>query len=148
MRRSVWIAGIVALLAACDRPARVPPEQTAAAALKGVPFYPGSSPITVAASADAGQVVLATAAAVQDVATWYRRKLAASGWELRSDAVTSDGSIAIYADSGTRPLWITLKANAGGAGTTYILVGAIPGLDSTAAQRSGSSMSSKRIQRR
>ena len=85
---------------------------------------------------------------MQTVATWYRELLRLNGWELRADAVLNDGSISIYADSGKRPLWITLRANVGAPGTTYTLIGAVPGRDTSTAQRSGSSMSSKRIQRR
>ena len=71
-----------------------------------------------------------------------------NGWQVRTDQLMADGSIALYADSGRRPLWITLRATVGAPGTTYTLVGAILGADTTKAQRSGSSMSSNRIQRR
>jgi hypothetical protein len=75
-----------------------------------------------------------------------------NGWDLQNDAVMNDGSVAILAQQGARPLWITLKANSGGPGTIYTLMGAelpkdsVP--DSVALQRSGSSTSSNRIQRR
>jgi hypothetical protein len=82
------------------------------------------------------------------VATWYRQTLRMNGWELQSDAVMNDGTVAIFAQQGKRPLWITLKTTPGGAGTTYTLIGSVLPSDSAAAQRSGSSMSSNRIQRR
>jgi hypothetical protein len=145
----VALLPLLAALASCDRrgeDART--QQVVTAALKGLFAYPRSSLVSVSAGQDAGQLVLTTPASPESVATWYRTTLRLNGWELRADAVLGDGSISIYADSGPRPLWITLKGNPGGVGTTYTLVGAIPGLDTAAAQRSGSSMSSKRIQRR
>ncbi len=139
----------IALLSACERPgddtqARV----LAAKVLKGVLSYPASSIVSVSAGKDAAQLVLTTRASVQEVASWYRQALRLNGWELKSDAAAGDGSISLYADRANQPLWITLKPNAGGAGTTYTLIGAELPVDSAGAQRSGSSMSSKRIQRR
>ena len=113
--------------------------------------------VRVSAGQDAAQATLATAAPVADVATWYRQMLRLNGWDLRTDGVMRDGSVSIYAEKGQRPLWITLQATAGGSGTTYTLIGAQLPRDSAAAppppaagpaQRSGSSMSSNRIQRR
>ena len=147
--RSYALVAALTVVAACDRRGGGMAErELAAQALKGLLAYPRSSLVSVSAGQDAAQAVFTTAAPVQAVATWYRQALRLNGWELQADGVMRDGSISIYADSATRPLWITIKPNVGGAGTTYSLVGAIPGLDSTAAQRSGSSMSSKRIQRR
>ena len=148
MVRSLCVVAAAALLGACDRPPDMAQREKAAAALQGVLAYPGSTPLTVSAGEDAGQVSFATPAAVRDVAAWYRLTLRLNAWELRSDAVTGDGTISIYAVKGQQPLWILLKPNVGGPGTTYTLIGAVPGADSSAAQRSGSSMSSKRIQRR
>jgi hypothetical protein len=148
LARGARAVALVAV-ASCRRPGPdATTQQVADQALKGVLAYPRSSFVSMSAGTDAAQLVLTTSAAPQTVADWYRSKLPRSGWELRADAVMRDGSISIYADSGRRPLWITLRANAGEPGTTYTLVGAIPGLDSAAAQRSGSSMSSNRIQRR
>jgi len=139
--------------AACERPAeRTNEREFAAKVLTGLLAYPQSSVVGVSAGQDAAQVTLATPAALQDVATWYRQMLRLNGWDLVNDGVTGDGSVSIFAQKGKRPLWITLKANAGGPGTTYTLIGADLSQDSAAAaptgQRSGSSMSSNRIQRR
>ena len=143
------LLAIVTLVGACERRGTSETQrQQAAAIFKGVLSYPQSTLMSVATGQDAAQVVFASAAPAPKVATWYREMLRLNGWELRSDAVLPDGSISIYADSAARPLWITLKAGEGGLGTTYTLIGAVPGLDSSGAQRSGSSMSSKRIQRR
>jgi len=140
---------LTGLCAACDRSAGERQEREfAATLLHGLLAYPQSSVVSVARGSDVAQATLSTAAPVQTVATWYRQMLRMNGWELQNDAVMNDGSVAIFAQQGKRPLWITLKANAGGSGTTYTVISAEVPKDSAAAQRSGSSMSSNRIQRR
>ena len=144
-----WSVAVLAAVAACERPGeRRAERELAATALRGLVTYPQSSVVSVSANGDAAEVVLTTSAPVERVATWYRQMLRLNGWELRADGVLGDGGISIYADSGARPLWITLKPNVSTPGTTYTLLGAVPRPDSTGPQRSGSSMSSNRIQRR
>jgi hypothetical protein len=153
----IVVAGCCAV--ACERPAeRTKEREFAAKVLSGLLAYPRSSVVDVSAGSDAAQVTLATPAPVQEVATWYRQMLRLNGWDLVNDGVMGDGSVSIYAEKGKRPVWVTLRATAGGAGTTYTLIGAQLPQDSAAAptpapapppaQRSGSSMSSNRIQRR
>jgi hypothetical protein len=149
MSRLSAVLLVAGLCAACDRaPDERQEREFAATVLHGLLAYPQSSVVSVARGADAAQATLSTAAPVQTVATWYRQMLRLNGWELQNDGVTNDGSVAIFAQQGKRPLWITLKANPGGSGTTYTLISAELPKDSAAAQRSGSSMSSNRIQRR
>jgi hypothetical protein len=134
---------------ACDRPAEQKKEREfAAKVLEGLLAYPQSSLVTVTAGSDAAQVTLSAPAPVAQVATWYRQVLRLNGWDLQNDAVANDGSLTIYAEKGQRPLWIMLTADQGGRATRYTIVGAQLPQDSTQAQRSGSSMSSNRIQRR
>jgi hypothetical protein len=137
------------LLASCERAGEGASDRALAAeALKAVLVYPGSAAVSAAAGQDAAQATFTTPHAVQVVAAWYRETLKLNGWRVKGDQLMPDGSLAIYAERGGRPLWITLQRNGGGPGTTYTLVGAIPTPDSSKAQRSGSSMSSNRIQRR
>jgi hypothetical protein len=110
--------------------------------------YPGSSLVSYSAGEDAAQIELTTPAPVQAVATWYRQTLPLNGWEVQSDATDQSGVVTIYAEKHKRPLWLTLRASVGGPGTTYTLMGAVIEADSAKAQRSGSSISSNRIQRR
>lgn len=149
MSRLAAVLLAAGLLTACDRPQEQRQDRAfAAAVLQGVLKYPQSSLVDVTRGADAAQVTLSAPASVQAIATWYRQMLRLNGWDLQNDAVTNDGSVAIFAQRGARPLWITLKATPGGSGTTYTLIGAELPKDSAVAQRSGSSMSSNRIQRR
>ena len=153
MSRLSAVLLVAVLCPACERPPQQrPARDVAAGVLQGVLTYPQSSVVNVTNGADAAQATLTAPAPVQAVATWYRQMLRLNGWDLVNDAVMNDGSVAIFAQQGTRPLWVTLKGSAGGAGTTYTLIGAeLPKdsvKDSVALQRSGSSMSSNRIQRR
>jgi len=156
-RVAVLLCVVGLCAAACERPAERTNERAfAAKVLTGLLAYPRSSVVGVSAGQDAAQVTLSTPAAPQDVATWYRQMLRLNGWDLVNDGVTGDGGVSIFAQKGARPLWITLKGNAAGPGTTYTLIGAQLSRDSApppapappAGQRSGSSMSSNRIQRR
>lgn len=144
-------------LAACHRPAEVS-RQTVARSLKGVLVYPRSVVVGMSSGDSAGQLTLASRANPDNVAQWFRTSLTLNHWALQSDARQPDGSIIMYAERRSQPLWITIRQATGTAGTSYTVTGAIEGsADSTAAttakaldstQRSGSSMSSKRIQRR
>jgi len=132
MSRSVLLLLVLALVAgACDRDrdAQKTREFTGRM-LKGVLAYPQSTLVSISAGEDAAEMVLSTSTPVPGVAAWYRQALALNGWELRSDIVQRDGSVAIYAQKGTQPLWVTLRANVGGPGTTYTLVGAVSEPDS------------------
>jgi hypothetical protein len=132
MRRSIPFFLALALLAAgCDRDRGAGQDRAfASRVLKGALAYPGSSVVSISAGSDAAQVDLSTAAAVQDVAAWYRQALPLNGWAIHSDAADQSGSVTIYADKGKRPLWITLRPNVGGSGSTYTLIGAIAAGDS------------------
>lgn len=138
-------------LAGCQRRGQVSPE-TVSRSLKGVLLFPHSTLVTMSSGDSAGQLTVTAPATPDSVAAWYRSYFAMNDWKLQSDAVQQDGTILMYAVHGSRPLWISLQRSAGGASTTYTVTGAFAGsADSTAAdstQRSGSSMSSKRIQRR
>jgi hypothetical protein len=140
---------LLGLCIACDRPVPQPPNREfAAKVLTGVLAYPRSSVVNVSVGPDAAEATFSAPAPVREVATWYRQVLRLNGWDLQSDAVSGDSTVSILAQKGTRPLWIRLRASAGGAATTYTLIGAELPQDTTQAQRSGSSMSSNRIQRR
>jgi len=140
---------LVLLSVGCERPAeQTKDRELAVRVLSGLLAYPHSSLVTVSSGQDAAQVTLTAPADVGRVAAWYRQMLTLNGWELQNDAPGSQGGVTIYAEKGQRPLWIMLNHEGPGA-TRYTLVGAELPQDSTrAAQRSGSSMSSNRIQRR
>jgi len=139
---------------ACHRPADVS-RHTIAQSLHGVLVYPRSSLVSMASGDSAGQLMLSSPDLPDVVASWFRVNLAQNHWTLESDSHQPDGSIQMYAERGRQPLWITIQEATGGPGTSYSVTGAIVGsVDTTkqgspadSAQRSGSSMSSKRIQR-
>jgi hypothetical protein len=119
------------LAAGCDRERDTEQARALAArALRGVLAYPQSTLVSVSAGSDAAELAFSSPAAVADVAQWYRRALTLNGWEMKSDQTGRDGTVAMYAVQGTRPLWLTLRPNGGGPGSTYTLVGAIVAGDS------------------
>ena len=129
MRRSTPLLIALLLLAAgCDRERDSEQARALAArALRGVLAYPQSSLVSLSAGNEAAELAFSSPAAVADVAQWYRRALAANGWELKSDQNGPDGTVSMYAEQGKRPLWLTLRPNVGGPGSTYTMVGAIVG---------------------
>jgi len=127
MRRSIPLFLALTLVAAgCDRERDTEQARALAArALRGVLAYPQSTLVSLSAGSDAAELAFSSPAAVADVAQWYRRALAANGWELKTDQVGRDGSVSMYAVQGTRPLWLTMRPNVGGPGSTYTMIGAI-----------------------
>jgi hypothetical protein len=93
--------------------------------------YPQSSLVSISAGNEAAELAFASPDSVANVAEWYRQVLVLNGWEVRSDVTQKDGSVRIYAQKGTQPLWVSMRASVGGPGATYTLVGAIPQVDST-----------------
>ena len=132
MRRSLPLLLIFfALVAAChndreDRRAR----DVVVRALPDALAYPQSTLVNLSAGSDAAELTFTSAAAAADVAQWYRRALTANHWEVKSDRMGRDGAIAMYAEQGQRPLWVTVRPNVGGPGSTYTMIGAIVAGDS------------------
>ncbi|HSD30769.1 MAG TPA: hypothetical protein VLB49_02580 [Gemmatimonadales bacterium] len=138
MRRHLLLSFIfLVLTAACERRQEADPRAMVQKAMRGVLVYPLSSEVSIAAGADAAQVTLASSDSIGKVARWFRQALQANGWTLVSDVTNADGSIAMSATQGNRPLWITLHSNVGAPGTTYTVIGAVVPQDSTAARDSG-----------
>ena len=133
MHRSLVVLGCLTLFVACDRPKEPDARQVASRALQGVLSYPGSTIVKVNAGTDAAEVTFTTPDAVEHVATWLRHALTLNGWQLRNEGKGAGGAVSIYAEKPDgRPLWVTLRPNVGGPGTTYTLIGAIIEPDSTA----------------
>jgi len=134
MRRSTLfiVLPLFALLAAgCDRERKTEGARALAArALRGALAYPQSTLVNLSAGTDAAELTFASPAAAADVAQWYRQALALNGWEVKSDQTGRDGAIAMYAEQGQRPLWLTVRANVGGPGSTYTMIGAVVAGDS------------------
>lgn len=134
MPRLVAAVALLALLASCDRPKEPDARQLASRALRGTLSYPNSTIVSVSAGTDAAEVTLTTADPIERVAGWFREALPLNAWVLRNERKGADGAVSIYAEKEGRPLWLTLKPNVGGPGTTYTLIGAIIEPDSTVAQ--------------
>jgi hypothetical protein len=115
----------IAVAAACERRRAPDPRPMVREALRGVLVYPQSLQIDMAAGEEAAQITLTTTDSIGRVASWFRRALILNQWTLQSDMTGNDGSVSIAAQRGKRPLWITLRPNVGGPGTTYTIIGAV-----------------------
>jgi hypothetical protein len=127
MSRACCFVVVLALLAACERPGN--PEQSrqrAGQALSGALTYPRSSMVSVSAGDEAAQLVMSSPDSVKDVAAWFLRTLPLNHWDVKRTVRDRSGTVTIYAERDKRPLWLTLRPNVGGPGTTYTMIGVIP----------------------
>jgi hypothetical protein len=127
MIRAALVLCIVAALLGCDRPGS--PEQTrrlAGQALQGTLAYPRSTMVSVSAGEEAAQLVMSSPDSVTVVARWFVRALGMNNWEVKRTLSDPNGTVTIYAEQNKRPLWLTLRPNVGGPGTTYTMIGVIP----------------------
>jgi hypothetical protein len=127
MTRAAVLVLICATLLACDRPGS--PEQTrrlAGQALQGTLAYPRSTMVSVSAGEEAAQLVMSSPDSVQVVARWFVRTLGLNNWDVKRNIADANGTVTIYAEQQKRPLWLTLRPNVGGPGTTYTMIGVIP----------------------
>jgi hypothetical protein len=118
---------IVAALLGCER--RGGPEQTrrlAGQALQGTLAYPKSTMVSASAGEEAAQLVLTSPDSVAVVARWFVQALGLNNWDVKRNVTDRTGTVTIYAEQNTRPLWLTLRPNVGGPGTTYTMIGVIP----------------------
>lgn len=127
MTRAALLILVCAALLACERPGS--PEQTrrlAGQALQGTLAYPRSTMVNVAAGEEAAQLVMSSPDSVTVVARWFVRALGMNNWDVKRNLSDASGTVTIYAEQNKRPLWLTLRPNVGGPGTTYTMVGVIP----------------------
>ena len=127
MTRAACVVFVVAALLACERPGG--PEQTrrlAGRALQGTLAYPRSTVVSVSAGDEAAQLVLTSPDSVDVVARWFVNALGMNKWDVKRNIKDQSGTITIYAEQNKGPLWLTLRANVGGPGTTYTMIGVIP----------------------
>jgi len=132
MPRAARFIVIVMLLAACERPGDNAEEtrHRAGQALSGTLAYPRSSMVSVSAGEEAAQLVMSSPDSVTTVATWFLKALPLNHWDVKRTVSDRSGTVTIYAEQNKRPLWLTLRPNVGGPGTTYTMIGVIP-TDST-----------------
>jgi len=133
MHRTLVTLSLLALIASCDRPQPPDARELAARALRGTLSYPHSTLVSISTGTDAAEATLVTDDAPERVARWFRDMLPMNGWQLRNEGKGAAGAVTIYAEKAGRPLWLTLKPNAGGAGTIYTMNGVFAEPDSTAA---------------
>jgi hypothetical protein len=127
MNRVACLLVVAAALLGCERPGS--PEQTrrlAGQALRGTLAYPRSTMVGVSAGEEAAQLVMSSPDSVSVVAKWFVKALSLNHWDVKRNIADRNGTVTIYAEQDKRPLWLTLRPNVGGPGTTYTMIGVIP----------------------
>lgn len=159
--RHLPVAALAAtLLLGCtpDRP-KLP---TLPAAFATLPMPPSPEYLGQSGSEDALMFTFRSVLPSDSVAVYYERLFAAdSNYRMVNRNTGAEGEHAFYVEYGGRPLWVRVRPEAGNEGSIVELTGAVvagptPSARSTAdsaaldtaRQRSGSSMSSNRNQRR
>jgi hypothetical protein len=82
--------------------------------------------VSVSAGEEAAQLVMSSPDSVQVVSRWFVRALGMNNWDIKRNIADANGTVTIYAEQNKRPLWLTLRPNVGGPGTTYTMIGVIP----------------------
>jgi len=127
MLRHSLLTVLLALAAtACDRRRAPDPRPMVQKTMRDLLVYPYSTQVSMTAGADAAQITLTSVDSAAKIARWFRQALVVNGWTLQSDVTGQDGAVSILATRGDRPVWITLRPNVGGPGTTYSMIGAMP----------------------
>jgi hypothetical protein len=125
-RASAFIVAL-ALLVACERPGDTErTRQLAGRALTGTLTYPASTMVSLSAGEEAAELVMSSADSIAVIVKWFQRALPANHWDVKRTTPERDGNVTIYAERDKRPLWIRLRPNVGGPGTTYRMIGVIP----------------------
>src|SRR2546427_3879276 len=127
MSRASLLVLALLLAVACRRPDESERSRVLTGkALEGTLAYPRSSMVSLSAGEEAAQLVMSSPDSVRIVARWFLEALALNHWEVKRTVSDRSGTVTIYAEQGKRPLWLTLRPNVGGPGTTYTMIGVIP----------------------
>ena len=127
------LAALFLLPAAC----KGEPEQSEPAdimvAIPQMILPPNATFVSRAGSQDAAEVTFSTPVPVGAVADFYRGQLSRQGWRLESDTKDSAGTVMLYAEGATRPMWVSVRAV--DSLTHVTITGAVPGMDTTFARK-------------
>ena len=94
---------------------------------------PGGRFVSRGGGHDATELTIHSPGSLEGVSNYFREYLSQPGWRLISDTKDSAGTVQLYGESPTRPMWIRLRTIDGGVET--ILIGAVPGYDTTFARK-------------
>ena len=135
MRRYiVTLAAVAVVASACGSEAREevkPPDVMLAFPNLTVP--PGGRFVSRGGGADATELTIHSPGSLEGVSNYFREYLSQPGWRLVSDTKDTAGTVQLYGESPTRPMWIRLRTIDGGVET--VLIGAVPGYDTTFARK-------------
>ncbi len=129
----VTLVAAVAVATACgsDAPAVKPPDMMTA--FPNLTLPPGGRFVARGGGADAAELVIHSPGSVEVESTYYREYLSKAPWRLVSDTKGPVGTVLLYGESETRPMWVRLREIDGGVES--ILTGGVPGYDTTYARK-------------
>ena len=130
----VLLAALAVAVTGCGSEARdevEPPDVLVAFPNLTVP--PGGRFVARGGGHDATELTIHSPGSLEGVSNYFREYLSQPGWRLISDTKDSAGTVQLYGESPTRPMWIRLRTIDGGVES--ILIGAVPGYDTTFARK-------------
>ncbi|MGD8726216.1 MAG: hypothetical protein PVH40_01160 [Gemmatimonadales bacterium] len=120
---------LAATLIACQ--SEIPndePSQPSQDVMRSAPLYQPSTMVARRGSAETLELVFHSPSAPDSVASWYRDRVLAMGWDIIGDAIMPDGAVSLHVQRDGPPLWVIIRS--GEEGSEFSLIGAAP--DTTA----------------
>ena len=125
LHRRTAVSLLVLALAACQSEAtEEEPAQPSQDVMRGAPIYQPARMIGSRGSAETLEYAFRSPSSADSVASWYRDRITAMGWDISGDAVTPDGAITLHAQRDGAPLWVIIRET--DAGSEFSLIGAAP----------------------
>jgi hypothetical protein len=116
---------LVLALAACQSEvAEEEPAQPTQDVMRYAPVYQPATMIGRRGSAETLEWVFRSPTAADSVASWYRNRITAMGWDISGDAAMPDGAVTLHAQRDDAPLWVIIRAS--DTGSEFSLIGAAP----------------------
>ena len=128
MRRTSFAPLVLAVLIAaggCGGEPSPSPQRASLALVNDAPVPTGAVRVSASEGIEAVEAVYRAALVPDSVVAWYRRWFLANTWRITSDTRLPDGTFVIHADGKAKPLWIMIRADAGG--TSFSIMAADPG---------------------
>jgi hypothetical protein len=123
LHRRTAVSLLVLALAACQTDAtEEEPSQPSQDVMRSAPIYQPARMIASRGSAETLEWAFRSPSTADSVASWYRARITAMGWDISGDAVTPDGAITLHAQRDGAPLWVIIRET--DVGSEFSVIGA------------------------
>ena len=133
MRSHLYPFAVAALLLAACNGDPSPKTASVGAAMPYLPLPPNGELVGRVGSPDALQLTFQSSQPITTVADFYRGVFTNAPWHLVSDTKDVAGTIALYAEQNSHPMWIRISPS--GRVTRIEVIGAVPEADTSYAAR-------------